>query len=647
MLRRGHKAVHWRPLPTSSSSPTVRLRLAPLHQPFLSPNRPSANGGRRPHTDHATTTLLCGRRQRSGLLCLHLRQQRRVVHIRARALRAAGGGRLAPPALPALNQPLCGGRTRLLRRKRSLEPLARHLAVPRRLATRRLHQRDNVSRSRARERGDGSAGDAIPALQHRHEAALAVSFRQRDELVAHPLEVHIVQSASRERIVRVRIEAGGDEDQIWRESVERRQQRGQHRPPPHCAWRAQWHGRVVYLRRLYAGGRPARARVEEAGGSGLTLGAKAVDRAEEDVVRVRGAEPRLEVNARQTERAPGALPHLLLLRGHHVLDAGFGAVAVMHIEVDNGDATHNLAVDVQCVRSADGDVGEQTETRALTTHRAARTRVMPRGAHRAKGVARLARAAAYGAYRFDDCARTSHRRTERVRRHFGVLIHLADCRDQRRSSACPRELRALNLEPTHVLVLVHAQHVGDFGVRCRAPSQLREEMGTKRTAWREERPQTLGTLWLAVEDALLCGRERLDELPTRCSVQEGDWVREQQRRLRAPRPELWWCVHASGGEQRIRVFRAACRCKMEGSPRPRIGCFGQRASFEQGARNLAGIRRSREVQRGNAVVVGRSWSCTRTEQSKRRAAAALSSPERCVERIPAKAVEHAERGLRM
>eukprot|EP00964_Phaeocystis_antarctica_P047800 scaffold27677_cov63-Phaeocystis_antarctica.AAC.1 len=302
----------------------------------------------------------------------------------------------------------------------------------------------------------------------------------------------------------MRVESGGDDDEIGREGRERHEEPLEHRAPPPLRRRAQRHRRVAHGGEslgVCVGGRGARAGVEAALGLALLvgLGAEAVDRAEEDLVRVRARtrvwvraeadlvavvlrEPRLEGARLQRDRARAARPLLAHLGGAQVAHAGLGAVAVVHVEVDDGhalDLPDRVAHRVQRVRRADGSRGEHAEARRLPAHRAARSRVVARRAHRAEGVARAAEA--HAAHRLDHGARGAQRGAVRVLRDLGVGVDLAD--GGRRAVAAlgllHRELGAHGAHAAHVLPLVHAEHVRQRGLGRRAPGERAEGGGTQ------------------------------------------------------------------------------------------------------------------------------------------------------------------------
>ena len=92
-----------------------------------------------------------------------------------------------------------------------------------------------------------------------------------------------------------------------------------------------------------------------------------------------------------------------------------GAVAVMHVEIDDGRARD--AVFALGVARGDGDVVEEAEA-----HRLADLGVVAGRAHRDEGVAMLARHHGFG--RRDRAADAAHHRFPRARRHRGVAIDI-------------------------------------------------------------------------------------------------------------------------------------------------------------------------------------------------------------------------------
>ncbi len=117
----------------------------------------------------------------------------------------------------------------------------------------------------------------------------------------------------------------------------------------------------------------------------------------------------------------------------------FGAVAVVHVEVDDGDALD--AVDGERVRGADRDVVEQAEA-----HRAVALGVVTRRADRAEGAAALAARDQVG--REDQRARRMQRGRQRMRAHRRVRIDVVEARG-----------RALRLDRREVALAVDASQL--------------------------------------------------------------------------------------------------------------------------------------------------------------------------------------------
>ena len=103
----------------------------------------------------------------------------------------------------------------------------------------------------------------------------------------------------------------------------------------------------------------------------------------------------------------------MLKRAHHqrarvAAENVFGAVAVMHVEIDDGDALEAMLL--ERVHGGDGDVVEQAEAHGAAAHR-----MVPRRAHAAKGAVRLPVQHQVGG---------KHRRAGRVQRGVpGMRIH--------------------------------------------------------------------------------------------------------------------------------------------------------------------------------------------------------------------------------
>ena len=114
---------------------------------------------------------------------------------------------------------------------------------------------------------------------------------------------------------------------------------------------------------------------------------------------------------RRAEQDPG-------LVGEQVL----GAVAVMHVEVHDGDALD--PVGFQGVGRADGDIAEETEA-----HRAAALGVVAGRPHRAERA--LDVLPKDEVHRVDECARGAQGRGQRVRAHDGVGVEAAQRRGRR------------------------------------------------------------------------------------------------------------------------------------------------------------------------------------------------------------------------
>ncbi len=133
------------------------------------------------------------------------------------------------------------------------------------------------------------------------------------------------------------VEPGRNQDQIGREGFQGRQQAAAHGGAPGFAAGAGRQGHVDHI-------------VGDAvlgGHAGAGIGAGLVGRGEEQV--------------------------------GIVLEYILGAVAVMDVEIDHGDAPHLM--DLARMQGADGDIVEKTEA-----HRACPFRVMARRTHRAEGV---------------------------------------------------------------------------------------------------------------------------------------------------------------------------------------------------------------------------------------------------------------------
>ena len=69
--------------------------------------------------------------------------------------------------------------------------------------------------------GLGEARQVVAAFERRDEAAAGVPLGERHELARHPGEIIGLESQIGERIAAVRVETGGDDDEIGRENRRR------------------------------------------------------------------------------------------------------------------------------------------------------------------------------------------------------------------------------------------------------------------------------------------------------------------------------------------------------------------------------------------------------------------------------------------
>src|SRR5215472_7324537 len=83
------------------------------------------------------------------------------------------------------------------------------------------HQGDDVGADRL-----GEALKVVAAFEHRDDAAVAVFVGDLHELARHPGEVGLQQVEVGERVARVGVEAGGDDDKVRLEALEPRQDHG-------------------------------------------------------------------------------------------------------------------------------------------------------------------------------------------------------------------------------------------------------------------------------------------------------------------------------------------------------------------------------------------------------------------------------------
>ncbi len=159
----------------------------------------------------------------------------------------------------------------------------------------------------------------------------------------------------------------------------------------------------------------------------------------------------------------------------HALVAGedvLGAVAVMHVEVDDGDPRR--AVRLERVRRADGDVVEEAET-----HRPVALRMMPGRPHRAECAAAVA--AHHEVRGEDQRAGGVQRRGQRIGAHRGVGIDVVQARGRR-----------FRLDRRDVSRAVHARELVALRRRRRVMHEVAVESGADQAI--ADRTQPVGAL---------------------------------------------------------------------------------------------------------------------------------------------------------
>jgi L-ribulokinase len=75
-------------------------------------------------------------------------------------------------------------------------------------------------------RGGGEGGEIVAAFEHRDQAALAMALGQGDELPGEPGEILGLETERGERVGAVGVEAGGEDEDLGGEGVERREEGG-------------------------------------------------------------------------------------------------------------------------------------------------------------------------------------------------------------------------------------------------------------------------------------------------------------------------------------------------------------------------------------------------------------------------------------
>mmetsp|Transcript_13232 Transcript_13232/g.55595 ORF Transcript_13232/g.55595 Transcript_13232/m.55595 type:complete len:444 (-) Transcript_13232:1276-2607(-) len=254
------------------------------------------------------------------------------------------------------------------------------------------------------KRGHHAALDAVPALEDGNHASLAVRVRDLAQLLGEPLVVRLLNAevhGSLDLVLGVRVEPGGDENQVGLE----RRDGGQGLPPPDAAPRRAALGALA---------EPLHADVDDPGQGPLrgavVLGLRHRERVVHDAllgprggllrfehlapveVSVVGGGTRagVEVHALASPAVAvhGGEEHLVVVRlvqpgavrGDHdravavrrgelelgrrrrgVLHNRLGAVAVVHVEVDDGDTAKRVPVHAARVRRAERDVVQQAE----------------------------------------------------------------------------------------------------------------------------------------------------------------------------------------------------------------------------------------------------------------------------------------------
>ena len=220
----------------------------------------------------------------------------------------------------------------------------------------------------------------VAAFERRYDAPLRMARGDRHQLARDPRVVGLGELETGQRILAMRVEAGRDENELRPVRLERRQPAVDDRRAEGIAAVAGRKRNVDHVRRLVL---DAAVRVQ-----------RILERGDHQHARV-------------------------------ALEDVFGAVAVMHVEVDDGDALQSMRG--QRVRGADGDVVEDAES-----HRAPPLRMMAGRAHRAE------RGPAFAAHHevdpMHDGAGRVARSGQRMRIERGIGIdemqaRLGTCRD--------------------------------------------------------------------------------------------------------------------------------------------------------------------------------------------------------------------------
>ena len=320
------------------------------------------------------------------------------------------------------------------------------------------------------ESGNHAALNAVPAFQHGNHPSLAVRVRDLAQLFREPLVVrffHAQVHGALDFILGVRVEAGGDENQIGL----KRGDGGQGFTPPHAAPRRASVGpfaktlhahvhdpRQRALRGAVAGGlRDGKRVIHDAffGPNRLFFGAQigqvsvirggpasgvkvhafpslavAVHGGKKHLLVVGFVQPRAVRRHHDCAVAVGRGKLKLRRRGGGVLHHRLSAVAVVHVKVDDRHSAKRVPVHAPRVRRAEGDVVQQTETvraRAWRVtwcgYRAVGAGVVSRGTHGAENLLRGTRD--HAVHRFHHGARRAKRRAERVVAHLGVSVDRA------------------------------------------------------------------------------------------------------------------------------------------------------------------------------------------------------------------------------
>ena len=150
-------------------------------------------------------------------------------------------------------------------------------------------------------------------------------------------------------------------------------------------------------------------------------------------------------------------------RGGGILHHRLGTVAVMHVEIDDGNAAQRVPMHASRVRGAERDVVQQAEAVRAASNGITRRRhgavgpcVVPRRSNCAEHL--LRRSSHHAIHRLHHRPRSAKCGGEGIVAHLGVAVNGAESA----VGACipVRDALADSLNLSHVRILVHAEDVG-------------------------------------------------------------------------------------------------------------------------------------------------------------------------------------------